>query len=182
MAAASAVVYAANDAWFTPYGGLGTDYTYSQFKRKATTFPSFKNGASGSKSLTFRGLHELRQEVADIYDEIITAGQGPRVAAVLADVVGNHLKENSSKNWAFTTVAIRQLESSVQLELVELAVKAGSSFENVDHWDSDHDATLTVSHYKVDAAALQKDAEAYARTVPKTTIANFIHASGQRQS
>ncbi|CAO3566705.1 unnamed protein product [Mortierella alpina] len=148
-----AVVFAANSAAFNPSGQLANDDTY---------FPS-------------KGQHDLRQKVADIYEDFVSGNQGPRVTAVLAEVVGSHLGEEPSRNWAFTAVVIRQLESSVEFGFVELSVgKAGSPLENVNHWERDHVATLMVSNFHVYAPILQVNVDRFAEVVHKVTIADFI--------
>ncbi|KAF9962686.1 hypothetical protein BGZ70_007973 [Mortierella alpina] len=174
MAVASVVVHAANLVSFDPSGQLSYGDTYSRFKEKATTFPAFIREFERSKELKFSGHHELRQKVADIYDEFVPGGEGLKVAVIVTDVVGNHLEDPRPKHWGFTTIVICQLESSVQLGLVELSVRGGSSLETVNHRESDHTAILTVSNYLVIPQVFQGNADSLAQKISKVTIANFM--------
>ncbi|KAF9933527.1 hypothetical protein BGZ67_004217 [Mortierella alpina] len=175
-ATASISVYAANSVSFDPSDQSTSDSAYSEFKRKVSTFPGFVLTFESSSDLTFDGNGELVEKVAKLYNNYVEGGEGAKVGATLGNVVGDHLENDPSKNWAFTTVVIHQIEEgTVQFELVELSVRNDYvSFESVHHRQGEHDADLTVSIYKVNNSLLVANAQTLADKIPKVSVGDYI--------
>ncbi|KAF9950484.1 hypothetical protein BGZ72_007870 [Mortierella alpina] len=149
---------------------------YTEFKGGVFFSDAFGPVLFETGDLAFDGQDDLKQKVAEFYESNIPGGEAEaaKVADALANVVNDRLAKAPSDNWTFTTVIILQFETSVYFGLVELAVNAGSSFEQVNHLESRHHAKLTVELYPVDGDYLRENAYDLVWAVPKATIVDFI--------
>ncbi|KAF9572368.1 hypothetical protein EC968_009942 [Mortierella alpina] len=170
VAVASVTVHAARKASLEPSTEAANEDTYSGFKIMVSSFPGYEFNFVKFKDFSFIGTYDLKKHVSVCYQDFARSNrnEADEVTSALMDVVDDHLKEGKEgqgKNWIFSTVVIRQLDFTIQLEIVELNVRSPRY---------GHVATLEVRSFQVITPVLTARAKELAKEIPIVSIEDFI--------
>ncbi|KAF9984003.1 hypothetical protein BGZ75_004428 [Mortierella antarctica] len=168
-------VRAAYKAALEPSSEAPNEDSYSGFKIMVSSFPGFEFNFAKFSDFSFKGRFDLEEHASVIYQNFARSdrNEADEVASALMDIVGDHLKEEGEeekqglfKNQIFAAVVIRQLDFTIQLEIVELSVRSGQR--------GDYVATLEVRSFQVITPVLTARAKELAKDIPVVLVKDFI--------